>query len=281
MYTSNFTYAQFNLIKQYLPSVKKTRPRKYSEYDLFNGLLYVLNNGIKWREMPLDFPPWTSVYKYFRHLSSFKYFDMIQSKLNLFFSKGLQIPLKHILVTDSQSVRCTNMLKEKAKGYDGNKKVKGLKRFILCTVAGTVEKIFTTPANVSEKVGLLAGVTRYFYTKARNTQYKCILADKGFESKPLQQSLLKVGFKLYPMKSTKRLGNTRNKRTLTCWDIKQNDLQSYQNKQISKLRWVVEQVFAHLDNHRRIVICYERTTQSHEAFVKLACIRLMVRKLRK
>jgi hypothetical protein len=173
------------------------------------------------------------------------------------------------------------MLKEKAKGYDGNKKVKGLKRFVLCTVAGTVEKIFTTPANVSEKVGLLAGVTRYFYTKARNTQYKCILADKGFESKPLQQALLKVGFTLYPMKSTKRLGNTRNKRTLTHWDIKQNDLHSYQNKQISKLRWIVEQVFAHLDNHRRLIVCYERTTQSHEAFVKLACIRLMVRKLRK
>jgi transposase len=83
------------------------------------------------------------------------------------------------------------------------------------------------------------------------------------------------------MKSTKRLGNTRNKRILNKWDIKQNDLHSYQNKQISKLRWTVEQVFAHLDNHRRLIICYERTTQSHEAFVKLACIRLMVRKLGK
>jgi putative transposase len=157
MYTSNFTYAQFNLIKQYLPSVKRTRPRKYSEYDLFNGLLYVLNNGIKWREMPLDFPPWSSVYKYFRHLSSFKYFDMMQSKLNLFFSKGLTIPLKHLLITDSQSVRCTNMLQVEKKGRDGNKKINGIKRFVLCSTSGIIEKAFTTPANVSEKVGLLAG----------------------------------------------------------------------------------------------------------------------------
>ena len=275
MYTSNLTYAQFNLIKQYLPHVKSTRPRKYSEYRLWCGIMYVLTNGIKWREIPTDFPPWSSVYKYFRKLTVLKIVDLIQSKLNCFFSKGLSIPLKHVLVTDSQSVRCTNMLKEKAKVYDGNKKIKGLKRFVLCTVNGTVEKVFTTPANTSEKVGLLVGVTTYYYTKARNKQFKCILADKGFESKKLVEQLNKVGFTLFPMKSTKRLKNT------TEYDIQQNNLHNHQNKQISRLRWIVEQVFAHLDNHRRIIICYERTTQSHEAFVKLACIRLMVRKLRK
>lgn len=283
MYTSNLTYAQFNLIKQYLPHVKRTRPRKYSEYHLWSGIMYVLNNGIKWREIPTDFPPWSSVYKYFRKLTVFKIFDLIQSKLNSFFSKGLRVPLKHILVTDSQSVRCTNMLKEKAKGRDGHKKIKGLKRFVLCTVNGTVEKVFTTPANTNEKVGLLVGVTRYYYTKARNKQFKCILADKGFESKKLKHQLHGLGFTLYPMKSTKRLGSktkTGKKRILTKWDYEQNNLHTYQNKRISKLRWIVEQVFAHLDNHRRIIICYERTTQSHEAFVKLACIRLMVRKLK-
>ena len=77
------------------------------------------------------------------------------------------------------------------------------------------------------------------------------------------------------MKSTKRL------KKATKWDNQQNNLHNHQNKQISRLRWIVEQVFAHLDNHRRIIICYERTTQSHEAFVKLATIRLMVRKLGK
>jgi putative transposase len=275
MYTSDLTYAQFNLIKQYLPHVKRTRPRKYSELDLLNSILYVLNNGIKWREIPPDFPPWSSVYKYFRKLTVLKILDFIQLKLNRFFSKGLAVPMKHLLITDSQSVRCTNMLIEKAKGRDGNKKIKGLKRFVLCTVNGTVEKVFTTPANTSEKTGLLTGITRYYYTKARNKQFKCILADKGFESKPLQNRLQYLGFTLYSMKSTKRLKNT------TEYDIQQNNLHNYQNKQISKLRWVVEQVFAHLDNHRRIIICYERTTQSHEAFVKLASIRLMVRKLRK
>ena len=180
--------------------------------------------------MPLDFPPWSSVYKYFRKLTVLKIFDLIQSKLNLFFSKGLIIPLKHLLITDSQSVRSTNMLKEKAKGRVVHKKVKGLKRFVLCTVNGIVEKIFTTPANTSEKVGLLDGVTRYYYTKARNNQFKSILADKGFESKNLTSQLHKFGFTLYAMKSTRRL-----KKETTCYKD-QNNLHNYQNKQISKLR---------------------------------------------
>jgi putative transposase len=274
MYKSSFTPAQFLLIRRYLPSVKITRPRKYSEYDLLNGILYVLNNGIKWRSMPHDFPPWISCYLYFRKLSVGKYIDLINKILSDTSSKKLSREVKHILVTDSQSVRCTNMLEEKSKGYDGNKKVKGLKRFVLCDVNGAVHHVFTTPANTSEKVGLLNGIVRYYHTKARNKQFQCILADKGFESKPLQESVLKIGFTLYPMKSTKRLKHGIE------YDIQQNSLHSYQNKQISKIRWVVEQVFAHLDNFRRLIVCYERKPRFHEAFVKLACISLLVRRMK-
>jgi transposase len=68
MNTGDVTPAQLLLIRRYLPVVMVTRPRKYSEYDLLNGMQYVLNNGIKWRAMPNDFPPWISCYLYFRKL---------------------------------------------------------------------------------------------------------------------------------------------------------------------------------------------------------------------
>ena len=78
--------------------------------------LYILVSGSRWRELPINLPNWYSVYKYFRKLKALKLFDLIQSKLSSFFSKGLIIPLKHILITDSQSVGCTNMLKGGFKG---------------------------------------------------------------------------------------------------------------------------------------------------------------------
>ena len=77
-------------------------------------------------------------------------------------------------------------------------------------------------------MGLLNGITRYHYAKARNNQFKCILADRGFESKKLVYQLQKLGFTLYPMKSTKRLkkGTIYNKDQNNLHPTKTNKYQS-------------------------------------------------------
>ena len=45
-------------------------------------------------------------------------------------------------------------------------------------------------------------------------------------------------------------------------------------------RWVVERTFGWLNRSRRLSKDYERTTASSEAFVKVAMIHLMLRRLR-
>ena len=45
-------------------------------------------------------------------------------------------------------------------------------------------------------------------------------------------------------------------------------------------RWIVERTFGWLNRSRRLSKDYERTTESSEAFVKVAMIHLMVRRLR-
>jgi len=45
-------------------------------------------------------------------------------------------------------------------------------------------------------------------------------------------------------------------------------------------RWIVERTFGWLNRSRRLSKDYERTTASSEAFVKVAMIHLMVRRLR-
>ncbi len=44
-------------------------------------------------------------------------------------------------------------------------------------------------------------------------------------------------------------------------------------------RWVVERTFAWLDKNRRISKDYERLCETSEAFILVAMIRLMVRRL--
>jgi transposase len=45
-------------------------------------------------------------------------------------------------------------------------------------------------------------------------------------------------------------------------------------------RWIVERTFGWLNRSRRLSKDYERTTESSEAFIKVAMIHLMIRRLR-
>ena len=98
MYSSSLSTAKYNLIRRYLPVIKITKPRKYNEYQLLNGILYVLNYVIKWREIPTDFPQWIICYLYFRKLSIGRYFDVVNKLLANKASAHISIPLKHILI---------------------------------------------------------------------------------------------------------------------------------------------------------------------------------------
>ena len=66
-YPSDITRKQFNKIAPFLEGArKKTRPRTYDLYDVFNGVLYIVRTGCQWRMVPKDYPPWKSLHAYFR-----------------------------------------------------------------------------------------------------------------------------------------------------------------------------------------------------------------------
>jgi len=65
-YPSDITKEQFESIRPILESArKKTAPRKLDLYDIFNGLLYIVDNGCKWHALPHDYPKYKSVHYYF------------------------------------------------------------------------------------------------------------------------------------------------------------------------------------------------------------------------
>jgi putative transposase len=281
-YNSSLTDAQFFWIIKYLPKVKRTRPRKYSEKEILDGILYVLVTGCQWRALPSDFPPWESVYKYFQRLVIWKEMDKILYVLNRRFRKlhlsRTSLP-SYILVTDSQSVRATELLDKDKKGYDGNKKISGIKRFLLVDAFGLVWYTWTCPANCSEKTEVLKMLRSYTSMKACPKEFRSILADKGFESLELEEKLeTACNLKLYAMKSLKHLENQQNK-GYTDYNQEQLNYLAKRNQQIKLYRWIVEQAFSFLDKCRRLIVCYERKTRTHLGFVKLAFIRLLLRRL--
>ncbi len=66
-YPTDLTDAQWRRIEPQVPKPKPGgRPATVSRRELINAVLYVVRNGITWRALPHDFPPWRTVYHYFR-----------------------------------------------------------------------------------------------------------------------------------------------------------------------------------------------------------------------
>lgn len=66
-YDSDLTDKEWQLIEPLLPAQKPVgKDREVSLRDVLNAIFYRADNGVKWRNLPHDFPAWQTVYGYFR-----------------------------------------------------------------------------------------------------------------------------------------------------------------------------------------------------------------------
>lgn len=66
-YSSDLTDAEWQRIEPLLPAEKPVgRLRAVDLRDVLDAIFYRVENGVKWRNLPADFPAWQTVYGYFR-----------------------------------------------------------------------------------------------------------------------------------------------------------------------------------------------------------------------
>ena len=66
-YPSDLSDAQWALVSPHIPTPKPGgRPRTTDMRAVFDAILYLLRTGCQWRQLPADFPPWSTVHGYFR-----------------------------------------------------------------------------------------------------------------------------------------------------------------------------------------------------------------------
>ena len=128
-------------------------------------------------------------------------------------------------IVDAQSVKNTDTAKEK--GYDGGKKVSGIKRHIAVDTNGLPHGIEVTTANVTDREGVLLLAKRH---KEDLSLVEKMLADGNYTGEQFAKNM-------------KRLIGA------TVEVVKRNELHTF--KVIPK-RWVVERSFAWLEKHRRL-----------------------------
>jgi putative transposase len=66
-YPSDLSNPQWAVIQRYFPrNRKRGRPPVHTKLIIINAIMYILSAGCAWRLLPNDFPPWRTVYHYFR-----------------------------------------------------------------------------------------------------------------------------------------------------------------------------------------------------------------------
>ena len=107
-YPSDLSDAAWANIELRLPKARMGRPRKHTPRELMDGIWYLLRTGAAWRMLPHDFPPWQTVYSYFRMLKQRNAWVAINDALREEWRRQCgREPEPSLLIGDSQSAKTT------------------------------------------------------------------------------------------------------------------------------------------------------------------------------
>ena len=108
-YASDLSDEEWALVEPYMPKpMTGGRPPKWSRRAILNAMLYVLKTGCPWHLLPHDFPPYSTVFWYFRRWRKEGIWEDLNSVLREKVRRQLgRDPQPSALIIDSQTVKTT------------------------------------------------------------------------------------------------------------------------------------------------------------------------------
>jgi transposase len=259
-YPSDTTDAQWAVIDPLLPDPASLgpaggRPEAHCRRDVVDAIFYLVDNGTKWRSLPADFPPWSTVYNYFAAWEAAgttqNLLESLRDRARLAQGRTAEPSAG---VVDSQSVKAAETVAAVSRGYDAGKKINGRKRHIVVDTLGLLLCVTVTAASVQDRDAAPA-LLHQLAACCRRVQL--VWADGAYAGKLLTWAKAILGLSVQVVKRS-------------------DDIKGFH---VLPRRWVVERTLAWITCHRRCARDYERLPQHHEAMVRWTMIRITSRRL--
>src|SRR3954451_19959219 len=148
-YPSDVTDAQWALIEPHIPVYPGGRPRTTDLRDVIDAVFYVSRTGCQWRYLPKDFPPKSTVWRYFDRWRHDGTLDTIHDALRRMV-RTAEKPYhpRTTASVDSQSVDTTSGGEQR--GRDNAKNIDGRKRHIVVDSMGLLLAVLVTAASADD-----------------------------------------------------------------------------------------------------------------------------------
>lgn len=255
-YGSDLTEAEWQVLRPLLPVPawlhgRGGRPEGYCHRMMLDAVRYVVDNGVKWANLPADFPPYRRVHAFARRWQVTgllaELHDRLRDKVRQ--KEGRDVDPTAAIV-DSQSVRAAANIPGSTTGWDGGKRVGGRKRHLVVDCLGLVLAVAVTAANVQDRdaaVPLLERLRRLYFS------VRLVWADGGYAGRLVDWAAENLHLTLEIVKRS-------------------NDTTGFV---VLPRRWVVERTLSWLMRSRRLVCDYETLPAMHEAMVLWSMTMLM------
>lgn len=251
--------AEWQVIEPALPppawkAGKGGRPAGHCRRDIVDAVRYLVKEGVQWRAMPCDFPPFQTVYDVLDRWEKSGATQMMHDELRRACRTAVgRKPEPTAAIIDSQSVKAAETVASGSRGYDAGKKINGRKRHIAVDTIGLLLTVLVTAAGVQDRDG--AKPLLWNLRQAVRT-VKQAWADSGYAGKLVTwaTTALKLNLEI----------------------VKRTELHKFA---VLPRRWVVERTFAWITRSRRTVRDYERLPAHHETIVYWSMIIIMSRRL--
>jgi|SRR3974390_1032102 len=254
-YASDMTDAEWRLIARKLPRRRRLgRPRKVNLRKVVEAILFILSTGCQWRALPREFPPYSTVQSYFyAWRDTGRWYRIVRALVRRARQKLGRRPTPTAAVIDSQSAATTHA--GGPRGFDPGKRVYGRKRHIVTDTNGLLLAVHVHPANVQDVHGAVPLLER---VRHRFPKLRHVFADRVYRGAQLVNALSHCG----PWRI----------------EIVERPL-GVKGFKLLPRRWVVERTFAWFGRCRRLARDFEGSTSTEVAWLLVAHLRLLTRRL--